>query len=57
MGLFDDIGAALENFGDAKDEAINKVTEHVGEVVPEEVQNVGDAVQSLGENEQEQNQE
>lgn len=52
MGLFDDIGSALEGFGAAKDEAINQAGEHLGNageqlgnVVPEEVQNITEMAQ------------
>lgn len=57
MGLFDDIGSALEGFGAAKDDLVNQASDQLGEVVPEEVQNIGDSVQSPGENENEQDQE
>ena len=50
MGLFDDIGSAFEGFN--ADEAINQASEQVGnvgeqlgDVVPEEVQNVADVAQ------------
>lgn len=45
MGLFDDIGSALEGFGAAKDEVINQAGEQLGNAIPEEVQNVSEGAQ------------
>lgn len=50
MGFFDDITSALGDLGAAKDEAVDQVGQQVGDVVPEEVQNTVEDVQSLGEN-------
>lgn len=45
MGLFDDIGSAFEGLSGAKDEAINQAGEQLGNVVPEEVQNIAEGAQ------------
>jgi hypothetical protein len=50
MGFFDEITSALGDLGAAKDEVVDQASQQLGEVVPEEVQNTVDDVQSVGEN-------
>ena len=50
MGFFDDITSALGDLGAAKDEVVDQASQQLGDVVPEEVQNTVEDVQSVGEN-------
>lgn len=50
MGFFDEITSALGDLGAAKDEVVDQASQQLGDVVPEEVQNTVDDVQSVGEN-------
>ncbi len=50
MGFFDEVTSALGDLGAAKDEVVDQASQGLGGLVPEEVQNTVEDVQSAGEN-------